>query len=55
MICFVKAFSELCHQEGLAASMYYGWSREFLEASKRSFGRRHGPRRNVGRREGPSS
>jgi transposase-like protein len=27
--------SELCRREGIAASMYYGWSKEFLEASKR--------------------
>jgi len=23
---------ELCRREGIAASMYYGWSKEFLEA-----------------------
>lgn len=27
--------SELCRREGIAASMYYGWSKEFLEAGKR--------------------
>jgi transposase len=27
--------SELCRREGIAASMYYGWSKEFLEADKR--------------------
>jgi transposase-like protein len=27
--------SELCRCEGIAASMYYGWSKEFLEAGKR--------------------
>ena len=27
--------SELCRREGVAASMYYGWSKEFLEAGKR--------------------
>jgi transposase-like protein len=27
--------SELCRHEGIAASMYYGWSKEFLEAGKR--------------------
>src|SRR4029077_15790815 len=27
--------SELCRGEGLPASMYYGWSKEFLEAGKR--------------------
>src|SRR5277367_5981091 len=25
----------LCRQEGIARSMYYGWSKEFLEAGKR--------------------
>jgi transposase len=27
--------SEVCRREGIAASMYYGWSKEFLEAGKR--------------------
>jgi transposase len=27
--------SELCRREGIGASMYYGWSKEFLEAGKR--------------------
>ncbi len=27
--------SELCRREGIAAWMYYGWSKEFLEAGKR--------------------
>lgn len=27
--------SELCWREGVAASMYYGWSKVFLEAGKR--------------------
>jgi transposase len=27
--------SELCRREGIAPSMYYGWSKEFLEAGKR--------------------
>jgi transposase len=27
--------SELCRREGIAASMYCGWSKEFLEAGKR--------------------
>ena len=27
--------SELCRREGIAASMYYGWSKEFLEAGKK--------------------
>ena len=27
--------SELCRREGIAASMYYRWSKEFLDARKR--------------------
>ena len=27
--------SELCRREGISASMYYGWPKEFLEAGKR--------------------
>ena len=38
--------SELCRREGIAASMYYGWSKEFLEAGKRRLaGTRRGPQR----------
>src|SRR6476659_6113343 len=34
--------AELCRREGIAESMYYSWSKEFLEAGKRPPGRRHG-------------
>lgn len=27
--------SELCRREGIAVSMYYGWSKELIEAGKR--------------------
>jgi transposase len=30
-----QSISELCRREGIAVSMYYGWSKEFLEAGKR--------------------
>jgi len=30
-----ESISELCRCGGIAASMYYGWSKEFLEAGKR--------------------
>ncbi len=30
-----ESISELCRREGIAASMHYGWSKEFLEAGKR--------------------
>src|SRR5689334_9601472 len=29
------SIAELCRREGVASSMYYGWSKEFLEAGKR--------------------
>src|SRR6201993_5398679 len=29
------SIAELCRKEGIAQSMYYGWSKEFLEAAKR--------------------
>jgi transposase len=30
-----ESISELCRREGIAASQYYGWSKEFMEAGKR--------------------
>lgn len=30
-----ESISALCRREGIAASQYYGWSKEFLEAGKR--------------------
>jgi transposase len=35
ILIVVSHISELCRREGIAASMYYGWSKEFLEAGKR--------------------
>src|SRR5215471_13700858 len=29
------SIAELCRREGIAESMYYAWSKEFLEAAKR--------------------
>jgi transposase len=29
------SIAELCRREGIAQSMYYGWSKEFLEAGKK--------------------
>ena len=29
------SIAELCRREGITSSMYYGWSKEFLEAGKR--------------------
>ena len=29
------SIAEICRREGIAASMYYGWSKEFLEAGKK--------------------
>ena len=30
-----ESIAELCRREGITSSMYYGWSKEFLEAGKR--------------------
>src|SRR6516162_3257852 len=35
-----ESIAELCRREGIASSMYYGWSKEFLEAGKRRLARR---------------
>ena len=29
-----ESIAEICRREGIASSMYYGWSKEFLEAGK---------------------
>src|SRR6476469_2352776 len=29
-----ESIAELCRRQGIASSMYYGWSKEFLEAGK---------------------
>jgi len=29
------SITELCRREGIASSMYYGWSKKFLEAGKK--------------------
>src|SRR5438445_8004146 len=31
------SIAELCRREGIAESLYYSWSKEFLEAGKRRF------------------
>jgi transposase len=31
----VRTIAELCRREGIASSMYYGWSKEFLETNKK--------------------
>ena len=30
-----RSIAELCRREGIAESLYYNWSKEFLEAGKR--------------------
>lgn len=30
-----ESIAELCRREGIATSMYYGWSKDFLEAGKK--------------------
>ena len=46
--------SELCRREGIAASMYYGWSKVFLEAGKRRLAGDSGTCRDLRRGEASS-
>ncbi len=32
-----ESIAELCRREGIATSMFYGWSKEFLEAGRFSW------------------
>src|ERR687883_28853 len=34
-----ESIAALCRREGIAESLYYSWSKEFLEAGKRRLGR----------------
>src|SRR5271168_3672767 len=47
-----ESTAELCRREGIASSMYYGWSKEFLEAGKRRLAGDTGARRDLRRGEG---
>jgi transposase-like protein len=38
------SIAALCRREGIAESLYYSWSKEFLEAGKKRSSWRHGPR-----------
>jgi transposase len=49
-----ESIAELCRHEGIVSSMYYGWSKEFLEAGKRRLAGRHGARRDLRRGQGRS-
>jgi transposase len=42
-----ESIAELCRRQGIASSMYYGWSKEFLEAGKKRLAGRHGACRDV--------
>jgi transposase len=37
------SIAELCRREGIASSMYYGWSKELPLGRQEAAGRRHGP------------
>ena len=39
------SIAELCRREGIAESLYYTWSKDFLEAGKRRLRRRRRSRR----------
>jgi transposase len=34
-LCGETSIADLCRREGIAQSLYYAWSKEFLEAGKR--------------------
>ncbi len=34
-LCGEYSIAELCRREGIAQSLYYSWSKEFLEAGKK--------------------
>ena len=38
-----SSIAELCRREAIAESLYYSWSKEFLEAGKKPACRRYGP------------
>ena len=38
-----ESISALCRREGISESLYYSWSKEFLEAGKTPSVRRYGP------------
>lgn len=38
--------SEICRRQGIASSIYYKWSKAFLEAGKERSNQRHPPRCN---------
>lgn len=37
-----ESIAALCRREGIAESLYYSWSKEFLEAGKNRLAGRHG-------------
>jgi transposase-like protein len=37
-----ESIAALCRREGIAESLYYSWSKEFLEAGKKRLGGRYG-------------
>ena len=43
------SIAELCRREGIAQSLYYSWSKEFLEAGQEAPGWRHSPRSDLNR------
>jgi transposase len=49
-----SSIAELCRREGIAEGLYYSWSKEFLEAGKRSAGGRHRTCGHQQRSDGPS-
>ena len=49
-----ETIAELCRIEGIAQSIYYKWSKEFMEAGKRRLAGDTGPCGFNGRGDGPA-
>ena len=48
------SIAELCRREGIAESLYYSWSKEFLEAGKKRLSGDTAPPGVLGRGQGPA-
>ncbi len=46
------SIAELCRREGISQGIYYKWSKDFMEAGKKTAGRRYSSRCDDGRGQG---
>ena len=50
-----RSIAELCRREGITESLYYNWSKEFLEAGKRGYRACGDQQRGQGSATGPGA